>query len=157
MRGISRILLISLRNTFRKKRRLALTLFTLGLGGAIFIAVFNVQVSLNLQMERTMRYFLADVNLSFDRIYRIERLPSHWNRFPASPILKGGYLPAEKSSMRRKTSWTIYIICTPIQSDLVDPLLMEGRWLLPEDENAITVNENSGRSIPDLHPGDTLH
>jgi putative ABC transport system permease protein len=44
---IPRPLVISLRNTFRRKSRLALTLFTLTMGGAIFIAVFNVRVTLH--------------------------------------------------------------------------------------------------------------
>jgi putative ABC transport system permease protein len=44
---IPRPLLISLRNTFRRKGRLALTLFTLTMAGAIFIAVFNVRITLH--------------------------------------------------------------------------------------------------------------
>ncbi len=40
---LSRPVLLSLRNTFRRKGRLALTLFTLTVAGAIFIAVFNVR------------------------------------------------------------------------------------------------------------------
>ncbi|MFN3490945.1 MAG: ABC transporter permease, partial [Anaerolineales bacterium] len=52
-RGIQmpRPFIISLRNTFRRRSRLALTLFTLTMGGAIFIAVFNVRVSLNSYIE----------------------------------------------------------------------------------------------------------
>jgi len=52
IRGVSRPLLISLRNTFRRKGRLILTLFTLTLGGAIFIATFNVQGSLSNYITR---------------------------------------------------------------------------------------------------------
>ena len=44
---IPRPFVISLRNTFRRKSRLALTLFTLTMGGAIFISVFNVRVTLH--------------------------------------------------------------------------------------------------------------
>ena len=40
---IPRPFVISLRNTFRRKPRLILTLFTLTMGGAIFMAVFNVR------------------------------------------------------------------------------------------------------------------
>jgi len=39
---IARPIRISLRNTFRRKTRLALTLFTLILGGAVFIGVYNL-------------------------------------------------------------------------------------------------------------------
>jgi putative ABC transport system permease protein len=46
IRWLSRPLLISLRNTFRRKGRLALTLATLTLGGAVFMPVQH-QVALN--------------------------------------------------------------------------------------------------------------
>jgi putative ABC transport system permease protein len=44
------------------------------LRGAIFIATFNVQVSLSDYIDRLSKYFLADVNLTLDRPYRIERI-----------------------------------------------------------------------------------
>jgi putative ABC transport system permease protein len=45
-RVLMRPLLLSLRNTFRDKGRLALTLMTLAMAGAIFIGVFSVRASL---------------------------------------------------------------------------------------------------------------
>jgi putative ABC transport system permease protein len=46
LRGLSRPTLLSVRNTFRRKGRLLLTLAALGLGGAIFMSVFTVRASL---------------------------------------------------------------------------------------------------------------
>ncbi len=69
-----RPLLISLRNTFRHKGRLALTLITLTLGGAIFIATFNVQASLETYIRKLGRYFMADVNLTMDGPYRMSEI-----------------------------------------------------------------------------------
>ena len=43
VRFLSRPMLLSLRNTFRRKGRLALTLTTLTLSGLIFVAVFSVR------------------------------------------------------------------------------------------------------------------
>jgi putative ABC transport system permease protein len=63
-----------LRNTFRRKGRLLLTLLTLTIGGAIFIAVFNVQASLENYVSQLGNYFLADVSLNFDRPYRISEI-----------------------------------------------------------------------------------
>ncbi len=40
---ISRPILLSIRNTFRKQGRLLLTIFTLTVAGAVFIGVFNVR------------------------------------------------------------------------------------------------------------------
>src|SRR5260370_24799795 len=64
-RGIHlpRPVIISLRNTFRKRARLILTLFTLTMGGAIFIAVFNVRVTLHEYIGAIGNYFRADVEL----------------------------------------------------------------------------------------------
>jgi putative ABC transport system permease protein len=71
---IPRPFIISLRNTFRRKSRLALTLFTLTMGGAIFIAVFNVRVTLHDYIGQIGKYFRADVTLDFDRAYRLQEV-----------------------------------------------------------------------------------
>ncbi len=54
---IPRPFVISLRNTFRRRSRLILTLFTLSMGGAIFIAVFNVRVTLHDYIDAITSYF----------------------------------------------------------------------------------------------------
>jgi ABC-type antimicrobial peptide transport system, permease component len=71
---IPRPFVISLRNTFRRKSRLALTLFTLTMGGAIFIAVFNVRATLHDYIGQIGKYFVADVSVDFDRPYRLEEI-----------------------------------------------------------------------------------
>ena len=63
MQWLSRPLLLSIRNTFRRKGRLALTLFTLVVAGAIFIAVFNVRSSLNGFMDQLGQHFMAEKNV----------------------------------------------------------------------------------------------
>ncbi|MEA2007928.1 MAG: ABC transporter permease, partial [Chloroflexota bacterium] len=71
---IPRPLLISLRNTFRQKGRLALTLFTLTMGGAIFVSVFNVRDTLHEYVQDIGNYFLADVTLDFKKPYRLNEI-----------------------------------------------------------------------------------
>ena len=44
LHGLPRPLLLSLRNTFRRKGRLALTFVTLTVAGTVFMAVFSVRV-----------------------------------------------------------------------------------------------------------------
>ncbi len=62
--------MLSVRNTFRRKGRLALTLFTLTMAGAIFIAVFNVRSSLEGFMDQMAMHFMADITVNFDQPYR---------------------------------------------------------------------------------------
>jgi putative ABC transport system permease protein len=157
MRGISRPLLISLRNTFRRKGRLVLTLFTLTLGGAIFIAVFNTQAALDLTIEQTTRYFGADVSLDFARSYRTEKVIAEAMAVPGVEDVEvwrttGAEIPSSDGT----PATAVGIIAPPADSALIDPTLLEGRWLLPGDENAIAVNEAFWEIDPDLQVGDRL-
>src|SRR3990172_3019223 len=74
VRGLPRPLLLSLRNTFRRKGRLTRTLFALALAGTMFIAVFNLRASMNITIDEILGYFLSDVNVSLNRMYRTDRI-----------------------------------------------------------------------------------
>jgi putative ABC transport system permease protein len=137
--------------------RLILTLFTLTLGGAIFIAVFNSQVALNLKVEQLSQYFGADINLDFERAYRIEDVLYHALSVPGvervevwaattGDIVRADGLPAD----------TITVLAPPADSSLVVPVLLEGRWLRSGDEQAITVSDAFWDDYPDLHAGASL-
>jgi putative ABC transport system permease protein len=157
IRWLPRPLLISLRNTFRRKGRLALTLFTLTLGGAIFIAVFNVRVGLNDYVDQLGKYFLADVNLSFERAYRLEEVEEYALSVPGVKAIEGwAFASAEWQDENGQAIDNIQILAPPADSALVDPMLIEGRWIHPGDENAITINEAILADYPDVHMGDHL-
>ncbi|HWQ84527.1 MAG TPA: ABC transporter permease, partial [Anaerolineales bacterium] len=157
IRRLSRPFTISLRNVFRNKGRLILTLITLSLGGAVFISVFNVRVSLSNYMEQLSKYFLADLNLTMTRNYRVEEIEQTlgaihevasveaWGLARSSVILEDGSLSED-----------LNLIAVPGDSTLIDPILLSGRWLLPQDENAIVLNDQFLAKFPDLHIGDTL-
>ena len=159
-RGIHlpRPLLISLRNTFRRKGRLALTLFTLTMGGAIFIAVFNVQFSLNQYIEQIGKYFIADVTLDFDTPYRLKDVELAGLRVPGVQAVEGwAYASAEVFNNDHTAAGNVTILAPPVESRLVEPILVSGRWLQPGDERAIAVSESILGLFPDLKPGDNLH
>ncbi len=154
---IPRPLLISLRNTFRRKGRLALTLFTLTMAGAIFVAVFNVQVSLHDYIDQIGNYFIADVTLDFDRYYRLNEIENMAMQVPGVVDVEGwAYATAEVLYPDGSVADTLTVLAPPADSHLVSPLLIEGRWLQPGDEQAITIGEGILSKFPDLHAGDTL-
>ena len=139
---ISRPLLISLRNTFRRKIRLALTLFTLTLGGAIFIATFNVQGSLNKYIARIGQYFTADINLTMSQNYRVSEIEHMVSQTPGIRLVEGwAAAPAEVVMPDGSTGESITLLAPPSNSTLVEPVLLEGRWIMPGDMNAITLSE----------------
>ncbi len=152
---IPRPLIISLRNTFRQKRRLMLTIFNLTLGGAIFISVFNVREALNNKMVDITRYFSADVNVSFDRMYRVEEVEMMAKSIPGVAYTEPWLITnAEILNAADEVENNITIMAPPIHTQLVTPIMLEGRWLVPEDQSAIVVNEAVRKVYPNLKVGD---
>ena len=152
-----RPLLLSLRNTFRRKGRLLLTLITLTTGGAIFIAVFNVRISLHSYIDRIGNYFLADVTLNFDRPYRLSEVKKYAMMIPDVRQVEGwAYASAEAIYPNGEVADNIAVLAPPVDSKLVDPILMTGRWIQAGDQRAIAVSEALLDAFPDLQPGDTL-
>jgi putative ABC transport system permease protein len=157
VKWLSRPLLISLRNTFRRKRRLILTLFTLTIGGAIFIGVFNVQLSLNNFILMTEKYFIADVTLNFDRPYRLDEIHQVVMGIPHVKAVEGwSFVSADIIRPDESVADYLTILAPPAESKLIKPVMLEGRWLQPGDTTAITVSEAIWSTYPDLKAGDQL-
>lgn len=64
-RGLPRPLMLSLRNTFRRKGRLALTLGALSLAGAVFIGVFCTQRSMAAMVDDVLGLYSYEVHVDF--------------------------------------------------------------------------------------------
>ncbi len=62
--NLPRPLMLSIRNTFRRKGRLALTLGTLLLASAIFISVFSVRDSLNNTLNDSLKFWNYDIEVN---------------------------------------------------------------------------------------------
>ncbi|HRK90937.1 MAG TPA: ABC transporter permease, partial [Anaerolineales bacterium] len=154
---IPRPIRISLRNTFRRKTRLGLTLFTLVLGGAVFIAVYNLWASFDKTIEDIQGYFLADINIAFDKGYRYDKVANIAMSIPGVESAEGwlewtGTL--ERDSEDAGTQ--ILFVAPPSTSILIDPIITSGRWLEPGDENAIVIGNHLLNIFPDLKVGDWL-
>jgi len=154
---IPRPLLISLRNTFRRKGRLALTLITLGMGGAIFISTFNVRASIDTYVAQVSKYFRADVTLTFDRPIRVDRIRQELGDIPGVGSVEGwAAARCELILENGKAGDSIQLFGPPSSSHLIEPKLLSGRWVQPEDRNAIALSERFLSRFPDLRPGGRL-
>ncbi|MCL5999585.1 MAG: FtsX-like permease family protein [Chloroflexi bacterium] len=157
VRGLSRPLLLSLRNTFRRKGRLAFTLTTLTLGGAIFVGVFCVRDALLHTLADSQRYWNFNVAIYFSRLHSIEQVRRQALAVP-------GVLQAEAwgsdSAVRIGTGGTesrsFNVIAPPAGTRLIKPIVLQGRWLRPDDTNALVINTDMFEDHPDLKVGDTV-
>lgn len=157
IKGLPHPLLISLRNTFRHKGRLALTLFTLTLGGAIFIATFNVQGALQLYIKQVSKYFIADVSLTMDKFYRVEDVVADLGNIPGIENIEGWtFARCEVVLDNGEIGESVEMLgVSPVSKQIV-PILIKGRWIIPGDHNAIVLSERFLSEYPDLDVGDTL-
>lgn len=157
LRFISRPILLSIRNTFRQTGRLLLTLFTLTVAGAIFIAVFNVRTSMSTFIDQLTMHFLGDVTLSFSQPYSITRIEKAVTNIPGVVSLEGwGVVGTEIWDQDDDVIENMIIIAPPSDTDLLDPDLVAGRWLLPGEEKAVVLADSIYKSLPDLSPGDQV-
>ena len=148
---------LSLRNAFRRKARLALTLFALVLGGSIFIGVFSTRAAFEKLIEDVQGYFLSDVNVSFGRYYRFDEVTPVALSNPGISSVEGwlnytGTLITHKD----ETGTQISLAGIPPDTTLITPLISDGRWLTTGDENAIVVSNFFLNILPDAKVGDWL-
>ena len=158
-RGIQvpRPFVISLRNTFRRKGRLALTLFTLTMGGAIFIAVFNVRVTLHDYIGQIGKYFVADVSLDFDQPYRLREIEQIAMQVDGIQRVEGWqFISGDLLDENGEVFENINVFGPPADSELVEPIMVAGRWIRTEDVRKLAVSEGALEYFPDLAPGDIL-
>jgi putative ABC transport system permease protein len=157
VRGLSRPLLLSLRNTFRRKGRLALTLVTLTLGGSIFIAVFSVRESTVLTLDDALGYFKYDVSVNFRKTYREDFVVAEALNVPGVAAAES---PLGASARRLRPNNTegnaITVLALPHDTAMIKPILIEGRWLKEGDENALVLNTVVTQDEPDVKVGDWI-
>ena len=145
---------ISLRNTFRRKSRLILTLLTLSLASAIFITIFSIRASLIGTLDEALGYFDYDVQVQFSRTYRSERLRSEALTIDGVTDAEvWGFGGARRVRPDDSESDNIIIYAPPADSEMIKPIILEGRWIRPEDTNAIVINNEVLRTEEDLGIG----
>lgn len=157
VRGVPRPVILSLRNTFRRKGRLTLTLVTLTLGGAMFIAVASVRNALFLELDNLLRYFDYDVDLDFED-------PQSFSRIEKNAVEVPGVVSAEAwvvtGSRRLRADGSesngVFVQAPPHDTQHIDPIIIQGRWLDESDTNAIVLNQDFLRSETDIEIGDEI-
>ena len=155
---VMRSLLLSLRNTFRSKGRLTLTLITLTLAGAIFISVFSVRASLFRTIEDLTRWQLFDSTVTFTRPYRTDKIEQEALRVPGVAQTDVWInLPVQRVRDDKTESDTVFLYAPNSDSALVSPpVMLQGRWLTPGDEDGVVVNAFMLKKEPDIQMGDEI-
>ena len=160
VKGLPRPLLLSLRNSFRQKIRMVLTVAALTLSGAIFMTVLSVQSSLILTTDDVFQYFGYDIQASFNKYYNVDKLKQAVQSIPGVIEVEcwgfGSVRILPPNGDEKKENESATVIAPPAETVMLKPTVLEGRWLLSEDENAIVVNSDVIKNSPWIKLGDEL-
>jgi putative ABC transport system permease protein len=151
-----RPVLLSVRNTFRSKGRLALTLITLTLASATFVSVFNVRSSLDSTVDDMMKLYNFDIMLTLDRPYRAKKVEMEALKVPGVTQTDIWLqLPVRRVRPDGSESSMMYMFAPHVdESALINPpAVVDGRWLTTEDDNAVLVPTTLVQEEPDLGLG----
>jgi len=141
--------LLSFNSLFTHRKRLALTLTTLILGGAMFIGVTSVRASAMQTVADMEEEYRFDVEIVFDRPYRVEEVSRIAMLVPGVVASEGwGQTSGVILQPDGSEGNSMTIIAPPAGSVLTRPKIISGRWLLPEDQNGIVVGSNLLREYP---------
>ena len=157
--GVYRPLLVAIRNTFRKKTRLLITLFTLTFAGTVFISMLNVRNGLLANIDELLNMAQFDISVSLGQRYSLEAIEKRLE----SPVISDfeGWL--NTSVVRERPDFTdssnYVLIGMYPDSPFVKPKMAQGQWLPPysvENRFNIVIPASMLDSEPDLAVGGTL-
>jgi len=154
---LTRDILLALRNPFRKRGRMILSLVTLMLAGAIFMGIVNLQASLNAALDHMLSFWNYDAWLVLDGHYPVERLVNLARTVPgveeaeAWGFALGRYVRPDGSE-----SDNLYLLAPLSGTELLKPPILKGRSILPGETNSILVSPGLLADEPTINLGDPV-
>ena len=155
--GLSRPLLLSLRNAFRKRQRMVLTLLTLAMGGAVFMGAGNLKMAVRGAVDLlfgTQRYDLA---LRLDRTWpadSLERVIARVSGVDAAEAWSASRAAFDHHDGTLGNAFTMTVV--PATTTLLEHRLVEGQWLSSSDARELIVNRRLAIDEPGLRVGATV-
>jgi putative ABC transport system permease protein len=155
--GLPRPTMLSIRNTFRKKGRLALILITLSLGSGNFISVASVYASTVRTLDEASAFWRYDYEINLPAPRSAGRLMLEMGRIENVSRVEAWLT---NNVYRERSDGTIsenlQAIGLPPKTEAIYPVLLEGRWLAQDDTNAIVIDTNLLRNEPDIKLNDSV-
>jgi putative ABC transport system permease protein len=146
--GLTRPVLLAIRNSFRRRVRLTLTLLTLSIGGLFFMAALNVRTSMINTLDHLFasRHFDLSVSLTGMVPYAdVERLVAGT---PGVAKMEG-WVATEATIANDR----FVILAIPPGTPMLTPEIVKGRGLQPGDGDALVINSALAAKSPLMRVG----
>ncbi len=154
---LPRPLLLSLRTTFMKRGRLALTVVMLALGGAVFMSALNVSGAWQRAVNEDFRMRRYDLTVRFAEAQSIDVIDATLAKLPA--VVDAEYWPGANPYLigaNGAAGSPIAMTGPDPGSELLTLPVMAGRWLRPDDSTGVVINNAALTRNPTLRVGGTI-
>ncbi|MEN3328845.1 MAG: putative transport system permease protein [Acidobacteriota bacterium] len=149
--GTFSLVAFAIRNSFRRRARLVLTLLTLAAGGLFFLSALNVRASMVNTLDRMFAARKSDLSVSFARPYEFEKIQKAVSNTPGVKRAEGWFTGEGSLGERR-----FGVVALPPSTQLLDFDIIEGRKLTPQDTDAIVINNALAGREPQMRVGETV-
>jgi len=154
---LSRPVLLSLRNALRRKRRFLLNVAILSIAGVFFVSIFTSMASIQSVLSNNLNMWNIDYQVSTSNVYtkdEISEVFAHTEEVTGYEVWKfsRGTIVNEYGELTN----SYRITSPPADSEMIEPRLLEGRWLSEYDTNQIVLGHRLYDDKPDYNIGDTL-
>ena len=148
---------LSIRNVFRQRSRLTMTLGLLAAGGAMFMTAMNVSKAWedNLKRIYTQRLYDLEVRLNssvptdslLDKIMAIPgvSVAEGWSHSPTSISKDNAFEVTHTYPDKGHGSFTMQAL--PIPTKMLNLTVVEGRWLTNKESNDVVLNQAARGSL----------
>ncbi|UJF31453.1 ABC transporter permease [Paenibacillus hexagrammi] len=166
IQGLDRTLILALRNTFRRRGRLLLTLSLLAAAGGMFMTSLNVKAAWeqNLADAAADRHYDLEIRLNRleaeDKVFSIiKSVPGvqkveTWN-IVAAAANRSDHLELLKTYPDGGHG-SFSIRSAPVDSKLIQLTQQSGRWLQTGDIDGVVLNHTAHALFPNINVGDPI-
>ena len=149
--GTFSLIAFAIRNSFRRRARLVLTLLTLAAGGLFFLSALNIRASMVNTLDRMFAARKSDLTVSFARPYQFDKIQKAVSNTPGVTRAEGWFITEGSHGDLRFT-----IAALPPDTQLLDFDIIEGRKLAPQDTDTIVINNGMAGASPKMRVGETV-
>ena len=149
--GTFSLVAFAIRNSFRRRARLVLTLLTLAAAGLFFLAALNIRASMINTLDHMFAARKSDLAVSLARPYEFEQIQKAVTNTPGVKRAEGWFTTEASIGDRR-----FGIVALPPDTQLLDFDISAGRKLEPQDTDAIVINNALADRNPKMRVGETV-
>jgi putative ABC transport system permease protein len=154
---LARPLVLGLRNTFRRRSRLVLTLITLASSGTVFMVAMHVSASWKNTIDTAFALRQFDIDVRLARPLPIDELEREIRQLAGVERVESwAFAQATHACAGAANGTRFALLAPPEPSEAMDHTVTAGRFLQPGDRNAIVVTPRLLDRMAGIQVGDSL-